>query len=270
MLKPEGLFYIHEIAVACGVSINALRFYEAKGLLRPEYTSPDSGYRYYSRKNLLRLRMMLRLKNAGLSLEEIKSYFGGNMDISKKISELEIQRENISNTIEDLEIRRTPLGDLTVREINLPERWCLCRTIRARDGEHAITEISKFYDELIHRGILISKSWQEFCEYPDSGLLEGKFEVTDFIVTACIPVDKNNVPLEAVRYPSGDAVAVNYRGYYYELYKAYEALHRYIKSCGYIPSAHPQEIYLEIDAEGSMRLDDPDYITRVIIPVKKQ
>ncbi|MPN56082.1 hypothetical protein SDC9_203768 [bioreactor metagenome] len=73
-----------------------------------------------------------------------------------------------------------------------------------------------------------------------------------------------------MRYPAGGALTVNYRGGYYDLWKAYEALSRYMEQFGYVSSGHPQEIYLEIDAEGSVRLDDPDNITRVIIPVKKK
>ncbi|HBC95155.1 MAG TPA: hypothetical protein DCZ10_20245, partial [Pelotomaculum sp.] len=130
-------------------SINALRFYEAKGLLKPAYTDPESGYRYYSRENLHRLRTMLGLKKAGLSLLEIKAHLDGNMDIETKIGVLEERRDLLNRIIEDLRIRRTPPGDLTVHEIALPERLCLCRTIEARDGEHALEAIGEFYDELI-------------------------------------------------------------------------------------------------------------------------
>ena len=58
MPKPEGLYSIGEMAVACGISINALRFYETKVLIKPAHTDPESGYRYYSRENLHRLRAM--------------------------------------------------------------------------------------------------------------------------------------------------------------------------------------------------------------------
>jgi DNA-binding transcriptional MerR regulator len=46
-------------------------------LIKPAHTDPESGYRYYSRNNLLRLKMILRLKDAGLSLPEIKEYLDG-------------------------------------------------------------------------------------------------------------------------------------------------------------------------------------------------
>ncbi len=270
MPKPEGLFFIREIAAACGVSINALRFYEAKGLLQPACKDPESGYRYYSRENLHRLRSILRLKDAGLSLPEIKVYLDGNMDMKAKAEKLEERRNLLNREIEDFKIRRTPPGDLMVYEITLPERLCLCRRIEARDGDHALFAISEFYDELIRSGIPISKAWPEFCEFPDQGLLQGEFKVTDFAVTACLPVDKKNAPPGTVFYPAGDAVAVNYRGSYYGLWEAYEALGRYIPSNGYVPAGYPQEIYLVIDPEGSVQLEDLNNITRVIVPVKRK
>jgi DNA-binding transcriptional MerR regulator len=268
MSKPEELFYIREIAGVCGVSINALRFYEAKGLLTPAFTDPDSGYRYYSRENLHRLRTMLHLRDAGLSLREIRDYLDGNMDIGAKMEELEARRALIGRVIEDLKIRATVPGDLTVHETALPERLCLCRTIRAGDGAAALAEISVFYAELIRGGIRMSRAWPEFCEYPDDGLLKGKFPVTDFTVTACVPVEPGTAPPDAVRYPAGGAVEVRYRGGYYGLWKAYEALRRCMETRGCAPAGHPQEIYLGIDPQGVVQLDDPEYITRVIVPVR--
>jgi len=268
MPKPEGLFSIGEIAVVCGVSIDTLRFYETKALIIPANVDPESGYRYYSRENLLLLRTILGLKDAGLSLLEIRDYLDGVKNTEKKIAELTERRDLLSRAIENLQIRGTMPGDLTVHKIELPERLCLCRTIEARDGAHALFAIGEFYDELIRSGIPISRSWPEFCEYPDEGLLKGEFPVTDFTVRACLPVDKKSPPPESMCYPASKALAVNYRGSYYDLWSAYEALSRYIEENGYTPAGYPQEIYLEIEADGSVCLDEASNITRIIIPVK--
>lgn len=269
MPKPEGLFSIGEIAAVCGVSIDTLRFYETKALIKPSYTDSESGYRYYRREDLLRLRTILGLKDAGLSLSEILDYLDGGKHVEKKIAELTERRDFLSRAIENLRIRGIKPGDLTVSEIELPERFCLCRTIAARDGVHALLAIGEFYDELVRSGIQISRSWPEFCEYPYEGLLKGEFPITDFTVNACLPVEKKNAPPEAVRYPAGRALAVNYRGGYYDLWKAYEALSRYIEQYEYSPCGYPQEIYIEIEADGSVNLDEERNVTRVIVPVKR-
>lgn len=269
MSKPEGLFSIGEIAAVCAVSIDTLRFYETKSLIIPVHVDTESGYRYYSRENLLRLRTILGLKDAGLSLSEIKDYLNGAKQTDQKLAELTQRRDLLSRAIENLQFRGVKSGDLTVSEIELPQRICLCRTVKAKDGVCALRRIGEFYDELISRGVPISCAWPEFCEYPDEGLLKGEFPITDFAVTACLPVDKKSAPPEAVLYPAGRALAVNYRGSYYGLWKAYEALRRYMEQSGYVPSGYPQEIYLEIDADGSLDLDEERNVTRIIVPVKR-
>lgn len=268
MPRPEGLFSIGAIAAVCGISIDTLRFYETKALITPANVDPESGYRYYSRENLLRLRTILGLKDAGLSLLEIRDYLDGGRHAEKKIAELTKRRNLLSHAIENLKMLDIKPGDLTVSEIELPERLCICRMIEAGDGEALLSAIGEFYDELIRSGVPISRAWPEFCEYPDEGLLKGEFHTTDLTVRACLPVYQKNAPPEAVRYPAGRALAVNYRGAYYDLWKAYAVLSRYIDENGYVPAGYPQEIYLEIGADGSVHLDESSNITRVIIPVK--
>lgn len=51
MDKPE-LFQIGTVAKLFHLSVSSLRHYEDIGLLKPEYVSPESGYRYYSARQL--------------------------------------------------------------------------------------------------------------------------------------------------------------------------------------------------------------------------
>lgn len=163
--------------------------------------------------------------------------------------------------------RRTPVGDLTVREISLPELLCLCRTVRAKNAEHPLAEIGKLYDELIRGGVTISMDLPEFCEFPDEDYLEGRFPLKDFTITACIPVDNKCTQPDVVRYPSCDAVTVNVRERVSCLNDAYEALRNYISAKGYVPAGHPREIYLETGSEETVRPNDPECVTCVIVPV---
>lgn len=268
-MKPEGLFTIGEISVTCGISVNALRFYEAKRLLIPAHTDPDTGYRYYSHRNLLRLQEILDLRDAGFSLGEIKAYLDGNTTAQDRLAELTARRRMLDRAIETIGIRAVAQGDITVSEIALPERLCLCRTFQAKDADHLFAEILTFYGETIRRGIPISRAWPEFCEYPDSSLFAGGFPMTDFAVTACLPVDPEKAPPEAVLRPSGNALAVNYKGNYAGLQDAYAAIRRHIAEHGFTPAGYPQEIYLEISPDGSVKPDCEDYITQVIVPVKR-
>lgn len=64
---------IADVSRATGLSARALRFYEARGLVKPLRTG--SGRRCYGAGELERLHQLIALKRAGLSLVQIKALF---------------------------------------------------------------------------------------------------------------------------------------------------------------------------------------------------
>ncbi|MFQ9801800.1 MAG: MerR family transcriptional regulator [Clostridia bacterium] len=46
-MDKQNLFSIGDVAKLFHLSVSSLRHYEDVGLITPEYTDPDSGYRYY-------------------------------------------------------------------------------------------------------------------------------------------------------------------------------------------------------------------------------
>ena len=63
-------FKIGEIARQSGVGVEALRFYESRGLIAP-VARTESGYRLYDSKVLSRLSFIKKAQSIGFSLEEI-------------------------------------------------------------------------------------------------------------------------------------------------------------------------------------------------------
>lgn len=78
------MFRIGEFAQIAQVSGRLLRYYDQLDLLRPGYSDPQTGYRYYSARQLPRLNAILALKELGLSLEQI----GGLLDEAVSTAEL--------------------------------------------------------------------------------------------------------------------------------------------------------------------------------------
>src|SRR5262245_42842132 len=67
----EGLYTIGGLAEELKLTTRAIRFYEAKGLIAPARRGVA---RSYSRRDRARLKLILRGKNLGFSLEEIAQY----------------------------------------------------------------------------------------------------------------------------------------------------------------------------------------------------
>ena len=75
MNRPESenrdLFAIADLAREFGISTRAIRFYETKGLLRPERVGST---RVFRRRDRARLILILRGKRLGFSLRDISDY----------------------------------------------------------------------------------------------------------------------------------------------------------------------------------------------------
>ena len=64
------MYRIGELAKACGVKADTLRFYEKNGLISPGIRN-ESGYRLYGEQDKRRLEFIIRAKSVGFSLADI-------------------------------------------------------------------------------------------------------------------------------------------------------------------------------------------------------
>lgn len=92
-MDRKGLFSIGEVSKLFHISVSSLRHYENVGLLHPEYTSPDTGYRYYGTEQFEVLNTIRYLRALDMPLAEIEDFLK-NKDISN-IEEKLIQQKKI-------------------------------------------------------------------------------------------------------------------------------------------------------------------------------
>ncbi len=72
--SSDATYTISPIAEALDVSTRTIRFYEEKGLITPQ--RPPGNQRIYTPRNKARLKLILRGKRFGFSLEEIAEMIG--------------------------------------------------------------------------------------------------------------------------------------------------------------------------------------------------
>ena len=111
--EPDRLYSITELSDEVGATPRAIRFYESKGLLRPQRAGATRVYTYRDRARLL---IILRGKRLGFSLALIQKYLDlydadprhkGQLahllkGARQRIAELEAQRQDLEVTIEEL------------------------------------------------------------------------------------------------------------------------------------------------------------------------
>ena len=92
---------ISEVAKKYDLTTDTLRYYESFGLI--DSVKKVSGIREYSDTDLERIEFILCMKNAGLSLEEIKEFIGlasqGDENIDKRVELLEKHKKLLEEEI---------------------------------------------------------------------------------------------------------------------------------------------------------------------------
>lgn len=109
------MYRIGELSKLCNISVKALRYYDAQGLLIPDKIDKFTGYRYYSASKLVDCYRIIALKELGFSLDEIKTQLSAdNRDkiaviLNAKLSELNLLIENTEKQLKRIESIRNSL-----------------------------------------------------------------------------------------------------------------------------------------------------------------
>jgi DNA-binding transcriptional MerR regulator len=119
----QKLWTISELADEYEISARTIRFYEDKGLLAPQRVGAN---RVYSYKDHARLKLILRGKRLGFSLEEIKEFIGlYNTDVDpEQTAQLQFLLKNVQAKVSVLKQQQLDLA-LTLDELMQLETECL-------------------------------------------------------------------------------------------------------------------------------------------------
>ncbi|MEO1245422.1 MAG: MerR family transcriptional regulator [Pseudomonadota bacterium] len=109
----ESLLRIGEFAALMRVSVKALRFYGAEGLLTPSFTDPDTGYRYYSLEQCADVALISNLRSAGFSISSIAELLERRRLGKEFVSLFAAQRNKLDRERHELEERLDILETLT-------------------------------------------------------------------------------------------------------------------------------------------------------------
>ncbi len=100
-------YTISELAAEFDISPSTIRFYEEKGLLVPERSQGNQ--RVYSQKHRVRLKLILRGKKFGASLDEIAEMIGmADTDISE-VEQIDKSLYYINKKFEEVQIHKNEL-----------------------------------------------------------------------------------------------------------------------------------------------------------------
>ena len=96
------LFQIGEMARLFHLSVSSIRHYEQLGLLKPEYTDPETGYRYYTPRQFEVFNTIRYLRALDMPLQEIADFLQ-NRDVDNIEKKLRQQMDAVVRKRQELQ-----------------------------------------------------------------------------------------------------------------------------------------------------------------------
>lgn len=118
--ETERLWTIGELADELGLTTRAIRFYEAKGLLAPERRGVA---RSYTRRDRARILLILRGKNLGFTLGDVREYLELYDADPAHLAQLKLLKCKVEAHIAELVKKRADI-ERTLRELHEIRAQC--------------------------------------------------------------------------------------------------------------------------------------------------
>ena len=119
VMKKPGYYSSGEFAGMAHISVRTVRYYDKQNILKPSYIN-ESGARFYTDQDFVRLQQIMLLKYLGFTLEDIREILIEDMDYHFLGNSLELQRKLIQDKIEQLQLVEKAIAD-TAEEIRRSE-----------------------------------------------------------------------------------------------------------------------------------------------------
>lgn len=274
-MEKNELFLIGEVSKLFHISIGILRHYDRIGLLKPEYTDSNTGYRYYSTRQFECLNTIRYLRALDMPLEEI-SRFLNNRDLDSIQTLLLKQKEKVAQRQQELSIiqhkienRLNQLCDAsnsefnTIKEEAKPARRlaALKRKLTPRsylDLEFSIRELEQSEENTVtflgKVGVGIS----------GEALQKGQYQPYEIVFI--ILDEEDNFKGNTISLPPELCVTIRFQGGHEQAFNYYGTLMEYIDKNGYEVSGFSKEITM---IDYGLTNDVSEFVTEIQIPVNK-
>lgn len=273
-LDKSKLFSIGDVAGLFNLSTGTLRHYETLGLITPEYTDPDTGYRYYSVRQFEPLNTVRYLRMLDMPLGSIGDFLK-NRDIDVIEQKLRRQKDEIVEKQRELAVierkinsrlrmisnaRSSPLDVIEVK--TLPP----CRLVwvekplsidNSLDMELPIRRLDSAQDTAVFLGkvgVGISRE----------NLLDGRYDKYDCIF---LILDEDEDFEGAKCVPEAKCVSLRYCGSHREAAAQYEKLLQYMHEKDLSPAGFSREVTM---IDFGITCDPEKFVTEISIPIENK
>lgn len=273
MQSKKDLYQIGEVARLFHLSISLLRHYDKTGLVTPEYTDPDTGYRYYSMRQFECLNTIRYLRALDMPLEEIADFLHNRdtgriqellskqlVQVHKKQQELAVIEHQIKNRLNQIQgalsahpgeiflEKKAPLKLACMKKQLNPENY-LDLEYSIREMEQGNSPASIFLGKV---GVGL------FYE----SLKAHRFKPYDFVFI--ILEEDDPIKGQVIHIPEITWAVIRFHGSHEQAPGFYEKLLAYFKDEGLAPKSFALEMTL---IDYGLTHDQSQFITEIQIPL---
>lgn len=273
MQSKKDLYQIGEVARLFHLSISLLRHYDKTGLVTPEYTDPDTGYRYYSLRQFECLNTIRYLRALDMPLEEIADFLHNRdtgriqellskqqVQVHKKQQELAVIEHQIKNRLNQIQgalsahpgeiflEKKAPLKLACMKKQLNPENY-LDLEYSIREMEQGNSPASIFLGKV---GVGL------FYE----SLKAHRFKPYDFVFI--ILEEDDPIKGQVIHIPEITWAVIRFHGSHEQAPGFYEKLLTYFKDEGLAPKSFALEMTL---IDYGLTHDQSQFITEIQIPL---
>ncbi|MCB5386196.1 MerR family transcriptional regulator [Blautia glucerasea] len=273
-MESKDLFQIGEVARMFHLSVSSLRHYEAMGLLVPEVTDPETGYRYYSTRQFEPLNTIRYLRALDMPLNEIADFLQ-NRDLDKMEEKLQQQKEIVIKREQELKRIERKIGNRlnqlkdarnSVLDVIALTTARACRLVWMEDN----LTIKEFVDMETPIRKLEQKQKEALIFLGKVGvgiaaeqLLKGQFQQYNGIFLLLDEEDQYDGTV--IHLQETPCVSVRFRGSHKEAPAQYEKLMNYIQEHNLKVAGFSREITM---IDYGLTNDTEKFVTEISIPVK--
>jgi DNA-binding transcriptional MerR regulator len=209
-VETAGLLSIGDFSRMTFLTVKALRHYDEVGLLKPARKDPSSGYRYYRPEQVAQARLIRRLRDLELPVDDVRTVLAApdgatrNAVMAEHLDRMSRQLEEVQETVDSL--RRMLSDHVEVGITYRDEPATMVLAIRGHvDGDSAVAWWIEAFTELhrLLRTAGIRRTGPDGAEFPTEFFTDGEGELVAFV-----PVDR--VPSLAGRAEAVTRPAVRY------------------------------------------------------------
>jgi len=264
------MFRIGEFSKMSKTTIKTLHYYDEIGLLKPAETDKFTNYRFYTTSQLVQLHRIQALRQAGLSVDEIKLMLSGYDTMTillKRKSELISELAEYTNRLSRIEF-------ILQGEQNFMSYIATIKELPAYivySKKMTVPNYDSYFELIPAIGKQVGEKYPDLkCAIPEYCFIvytDGEYKESNINIEFCEAVDIMQPDFDDITFKKMadvTVVSVLHEGPYTNIFQAYAYAFKWIEENGYATADNPRESY--IDGIWNKESEE-DWLTELQIPI---